>query len=323
MSCYYPRKGYLQNGKMLFQKPSGHSGAYVKIACKLCVGCRLDHRRNWATRMMHEASMHPDSQFVTFQYNDESIPPDGDLYQRDMQLFFKRLRRKLPERKIRYVYSGEYGEKYSRPHYHAIIFGLSLPDKIIKDTNDRGEALYQSEFLENIWGNGFTTIGAVSYQSCAYVAAYMLKDINGDYRKTDDEGNPNPYHTIDLSTGELTVRKRPYARYSNRPGIGAAWIDKYYRDVFPQDRVITMDGIRPVPPYYFHRLKKLDPKLYEIVKAKREASLDDEIVQANATPERLKVRETVKVAKIKSFKRGSKKSEPNKTFYTSGDNHNA
>jgi len=248
--------------------------------------------------MIHEASFYDHNQFLTLSYADDKIPDLGNLDQRDMQLFFKRLR-KTQNSPIRYVYCGEYGENTSRPHYHAIVFGLPLTDRQHFKSNDRGDKLYQSPQLEKLWGNGFVTIGDVTPQSCGYVAGYLTKDI-----KSTNFTNSEYLH-FNKSTGELTPRTRPFVRYSNRPGIGKRWIDKYYKDVFPQDVIRTRDGTSAVPQYYFDRLQKLDPEMYNYVKNKRDNALYTPHNKWNSKPDRLKVRETVKLAKLNLSKRGS------------------
>jgi len=310
MTCYHPLKAFTIEGGITFEKPSGHSGNHLKIPCRRCVGCRLDHRSEWATRMMAEASFHDSNLFLTLTYDPENIPPNGDLAPRDVTLFWKKLRKRFSDQKIRYVLAGEYGEKTSRPHYHAIAFGLNLSDKKADGKNDRGEIYYKSEILNDIWGHGNCVIGDVTFQSCGYVAGYMLKDIKSDYADNGD------YLHFNKTTGELTPRRKPFARYSNRPGIGSKWIKKYYKDVFPWDVVRTREGPRPVPEYYFRKLETIDPALHAVVKNKREAKLLEPAVIWNNSKPRLAVRETCKIAKVSGAKRGSRKSKENRIFVT-------
>jgi len=256
--------------------------------------------------MMHEASSYDSNQFLSFTYAPRFLPPKANLRPDDMRLFWKRARRAFGP--MRYVAAGEYGERTSRPHYHAIAFGLDLPDLVPKSKNDRGEILYGSKSLDEVWGLGSTKIGAVTFQSCGYVASYMLKDIKSDYARD------GTYQFINPKTGESFERLRPFARYSNRPGIGREWIDKYYRDVFPADVVRTVDGPRPVPEYYFKRLEKLDPALYAKVKNKREAAILEPRNIWNSRPSRLQVRKNCKLAKLNLSGRGSRKTSENRNF---------
>lgn len=312
MSCYHPIKRYITADGGTFEKPHGHSGAHTKHPCRKCTGCRLDHRTEWSLRMMHEASMHEDCQFVTLTYDDDHLPEDQSLDQTHMQKFFRRLRKEFSPKKIRFVYSGEYGGQTSRPHYHAIIFGLELDDLKKIDKNERGEPLYQSEKLEQIWGNGYCIVGAVTHQSCGYVASYMLKDIEGNYNK--DE----PYEIIDLETGEVRERRRPFARYSNRPGIGRSWFDEYHADCFPSDFITSKGKKYSVPGYYFRLLEERDPETYAEVKERREAAIYTDENKANTTKERLKSREICRKAKLSLRKRGTQQKPEQKTAFTVG-----
>lgn len=323
MSCDYPRTVYRAEGGILFEKPSGGSDGKFAIPCRQCTGCRMEHKRMWSIRMMHEAQMHEQSQFVTLTYNDESIPINGDLCEYDMQTFWKRLRDKH-EAKIRYVYSAEYGGEYSRPHYHAIIFGLDVPDLEKQGQNKRGESLYKSTWLDEIWGNGYTTTGTVTQQSCAYVAGYMLKDSLGNYHKTEKHVDQEtgkvsrrliPYISINTKTGECQERARPFARFSTKPGIGATWYEKYKGDVFPHDHLVIQDGKKSsVPDYYFRKLEKENPELHAALKSKREASIWTDAGIRENTNQRRAVRAICRDDRIKKSARGSCHQEENLTF---------
>ena len=113
---------------------------YIEIPCGKCIGCRLEYSRQWANRMMLEAKYHSQNWFVTLTYDDLHVPrsyygdpnsgealPSLTLRKRDIQLFFKRLRKQTGQN-FRYYACGEYGENTHRPHYHFIVFGLELDD---------------------------------------------------------------------------------------------------------------------------------------------------------------------------------------------------
>ena len=107
--------------------------------CGCCLPCRINNARTKQHRIMLEAKSHTNSAFITLTYNDEHLPFTLDglttLCKRDLQNYFKRLRRKL-KYEIRYFAVGEYGTKKSdittfegeRPHYHAIVFGINQLD---------------------------------------------------------------------------------------------------------------------------------------------------------------------------------------------------
>lgn len=130
------------------------------VPCGKCVSCRMSKSREWAVRIMHEADSYDAKCFATFTYDDENVPADMSVSKECLQRLIKRIRRKAEPRVIRYFACGEYGEKFGRPHYHAILFGLSTLDRSL---------------LEQSWDNGFIQVGSVSYESARYVADYMQK----------------------------------------------------------------------------------------------------------------------------------------------------
>lgn len=172
----------------------------IKIPCGKCRGCRAQKARAWADRMVLELDHSPKAIFLTLTYNDEHVPCRFDqstgqavlsLNKRDLQLFFKRLRKFSAEKvdvdgkkdfiskEIRYYACGEYGSRTHRPHYHAILYGLDLedfPDRKLHGVNELGNQFFISDILQNdIWKNGYCYMSDVSWNTCAYVARYVKK----------------------------------------------------------------------------------------------------------------------------------------------------
>ena len=150
------------------------------VPCGRCLACRISKRREWSLRMLHELADYDDAMFLTLTYNDDNLPPNGSLVKADLQKFFKRLRKRLDVdgRKIRYFACGEYGEQTQRPHYHAIIFGLSLRDEdkqLVVDSWDK-----MSWHVPQIKKKAF---GMVEPDSIAYVAQYIDKNIQVTWQK--------------------------------------------------------------------------------------------------------------------------------------------
>jgi hypothetical protein len=259
---------------------------------------------------MHEASLHKENCFITLTYNADNIPPDGGLIKSDVQKYFKRLRKRISPKKVKYYYCGEYGDKNGRPHYHILLFGYSYPDWLpLPHKSASGSELYTSPTLEKEWGLGFTQIGEVTFESAAYVSRYIMKKVLG---KAKDEIDPDtglkPYERYNDFTGEIVEVLPEYVSMSrggkaargSHGGIGAKWFDRYSSDCYPKDYV-THDGIkRGIPRYYDNLLKESNPDLYDDLKAER-ARIGYE--SEDNTPERLKVREKVAQAKTSRLKR--------------------
>lgn len=212
------------------------SGQYVVIPCGQCVACRLNKSREWATRCVLESKMHEDNCFITLTYDDAHLPKDYGLCKKHFTDFMKRLR-KNTGCKIRYYAAGEYGDLYSRPHYHACLFGWK-PDDLFLYCERNGVKLFLSETLSKAWQyQGYVTVGEVTFESAAYVARYVMKKITGS--KADDH---------------YCGRQPEYTVMSRRPGIGASFFEKYSTDIYGKDFIVIRDQIKCKPPKYFDRI---------------------------------------------------------------------
>jgi len=248
--------------------------------------------------------MHEENSVITLTYDDHHLPPGGTLCKQDYQKFMKRLRRSLPNKKIRFFHCGEYGQveadknkpqlesRLGRPHYHACIFNHQFTDLELFEEKKTGN-IYESKDLEKIWGKGFVTTMDLTLHSAGYVAQYITKKINGD--KKDEH-----YQKTCEVTGEIYPVLQEYATMSNKPGIGKAWWDKYKKDVFPSDDVIIMskDTFHHVttPGYYDRQLEIEDPELLKIIKEKRVIFAQEHI--KDNTLKRLITREVCKKAQV-------------------------
>lgn len=297
MPCYSPLKAWRGRKcgpsgkvKVVFEKEDS-CGISIDLPCGQCIGCRLERSRQWAIRMMHEASLHQDNCFVTFTYSPEHLPADLSLNKRHFQLFMKRLRKRCGA--VRFFHCGEYGESTGRPHYHAILFGFDFPDKVLY--SERGDVrLYSSVLLDELWGWGVCRIGSVSFESCAYVARYILKKVNGD-------DADRHYSRVNSITGEEYSIAPEYVTMSRRPGIARDWFLKYGDEVFPFDEVVSR-GFPSRPPRYYDSLLELsEPDVFVSVKRKRLSDMRKH--EEDLTPARLAVREKCAQARVRVFKR--------------------
>lgn len=230
--------------------------------------------------------MHRRNSFITLTYNDDEVPADGSVRVAVLQQFFKRLRKFVPPKSVRYLACGEYGEANGRPHYHAAVFGHGFDDRIaqVRET----PPLFRSQLLEKLWTNvesgrsfGHSSVGELTYESAAYVARYVMKKLTG------------------LRAEEYGGRKPPFAVMSLKPGLGAKWFERYGEDVFPADEIVHEGRRHRVPRYYDSLYGETE---IEPIKAKREAA-------ALARPEdltdaRMRVREGVAEARLRAFRRG-------------------
>lgn len=339
MSCYFPLVGVdtgtinLETGKRVLSiRPHGTKvdSSLVKevipIPCGRCIGCRLDRSRQWADRCMLELMYHERACFLTLTYDDFHIPrrfygdhqtgsarPCFTLSLRDLQLFFKRVRKAFPGRSIRYFGCGEYGPTTLRPHYHVILFGLDFEDRVeLPRQSKTGQKLYTSDKLNTLWSfpprgvlgesystesslAGIATVQDVTWETCAYTARYVQKKLYGYEAKFYAEHNLDP----------------PFSVMSRRPGIGRRYYDEH-PDLFDyqQIHVPTADGGKSIyPPRYFMKcLEASDEEKAEALKnvrkqlvKERQALLESEL--QIPYEQYLHQQNDIKLAQIKSLKR--------------------
>lgn len=154
---------------------------YIEVPCGKCYNCLRTRANQWVFRLNREMRYHLCACFLTLTYDDEHLPSDGSLCYKHVQDFYKRIRKQL---QFRHFTIGEYGPENLRPHYHAILFGLSQNDEV---------------FLREKWPYGFIQLGSVTDASVNYVAGYCCK-------------NSIDYESLGL---------RPqFTRCSTRPAIG-------------------------------------------------------------------------------------------------------
>lgn len=289
MPCYRPVTVFKPDdgGAISFRELKGHRE--IRIPCGKCIGCRLEIVDAWAFRCMAEASMHKHNHFLTMTYDDDNLPADESLNHRDWQLFAKRLREKAGP--FRFFMCGEYGDNTQRPHYHALLFGLDIPDRVKCNSVYSVNTLYDSEMLREVWGKGFVTLGEVSHASAKYCATYALKRVSEDLEAE--------RYTWVTRYGEVLVRKQPYGKMSLRPGIGAEWLAKYKSDVANHGAVFQNQFAKKVPRYFCELMEKVDPVGAELLQYTKEEKAKSVYNPENVTRDRLEVREQVAHARRK------------------------
>lgn len=153
------------------------------VPCGKCFECQQQKQNEWFVRNYFQWQSQPanTSFFYTLTYNNESVPKFSTKWsvclvfsKRHITLFLKRLRKRLLKIGItlRYMVTSEYGEKYKRPHYHALFY-LSCPVNPF--------VFYK--MVEDAWQYGFVkygeNVGVISdMRGIRYVTKYVTKDMS-------------------------------------------------------------------------------------------------------------------------------------------------
>lgn len=285
MSCESQLEAYRPalGGPVVFKPPTnGRAYTPIQIPCGQCILCRLEHARQWAVRITHEAQLWDQSSFITLTYDDEHLPNHGSLDYSHLQKFWKRLRKTLGP--LRYYAVGEYGDNTLRPHYHACVFGHAFTEnRLILRTAPT--MLWTNQQLNDAWGMGHVSVGALTFQTAQYTASYVTKKLN----------NKRRYVTVNKETGELQPLIQPRAFMSLRPAIGRDWLDLHGLSVYDHDRVIINGRPQKPAKYYDRWLEKIAPSKIETIKANRRAKAKHETKdQTHARAENARARGRIK-----------------------------
>lgn len=232
----------------------------------------MTYRQVWAGRIQLEARCHAASLFFTLTYSPEFLPDPPQLEPDDLQKFLKRFRKAISPRRIRFFACGEYGSRSLRPHYHGVFFGIECN-------------IDNANILKKAWSLGHVQVAELSPARASYVAKYVCKDVSADDKV------PEGW-------------QREFARMSNKPGIGALYVDRMAEKVnevnlnqrsrgYPAVSELAGGSMRIGPVYYptgryvRDRLQKQIPdgqksKLSKMLQAERKHSAERSERIANA-----------------------------------------
>lgn len=247
--------------------PTLHLDKTLLLPCGKCAGCRTSEAKSWALRCTLELQEHRKAAFTTLTYDDRWLPPT--LEKRHLQLFFKRLRKKMgPNRPIRFFASGEYGEQTHRPHYHAILYGISESEKAI---------------IQDHWKYGHARTTGITPARIAYTAGYTAKKLSDRERKKEER--------VDPSTGEVYQWQPPFLQMSRRPGIGGE-ARKYAAS---WRSYALLNGTKQPVPRFLHEAWKKQATPEQIEKLALEKK--ERIEQLAITLQMLAANEEIEIAK--------------------------
>lgn len=236
----------------------------ITIPCGRCENCLKRKVSAWSFRLMQEDKYSDSSYFLTLTYGINTVPLSKNRFmevrKRDLQLFFKRLRKAHEgfgdtSKPIKYYAVGEYGGKFKRPHYHIILFNARLECLI----NPKLAAYAKRGLIEldgtvpmdcKPWQHGHCTIGTVSGASVGYTMKYVAKPAFRPMHKNDDRMPEFSLSSQNLGLGYLTEKMKSWHR----------------KDITGRQYVVGEDGKKYSMPRYY-RVKLLTLQEKEMLKA--------------------------------------------------------
>lgn len=161
----------------------------IPVPCGKCPVCFKRKVSHWSFRLQQQDKYSHESHFITLTYDTKHLPISENGYQslckRDVQLFFKRLR-KANSCTLKYFAVGEYGGKTARPHYHVLLFNAAI------------------QTIQPAWGLGHCHYGFVSGASVGYTLKYMMKGRWRPYSDDDDREPQRAFMSKGLGLDYLT-----------------------------------------------------------------------------------------------------------------------
>lgn len=209
-------------------------GNWADVPCGRCVACRLNKAQEWSIRITNEVGMTKDCCFLTLTYSDEYLPQNMSVSKKEMQDFMKRFRKSLGKLKIRYFLSGEYGDQFSRPHYHLILLGVGVEHPVFKNKHISKQGFWCEV---DAWKKGHSFVAPVSYEVANYVARYTMKKQTGEKGKA--------YYAEKGIEPEFSLKSI---------GIGRDYCDNNAKVLKHLNMIRTNKGYAPLPRYYVNRL---------------------------------------------------------------------
>lgn len=180
------------------------TGKLIPIPCGKCLGCMIDNRTLWNSRLTYEY-INQRSAMVTLTYDDYFLPYNpGAIYptvrRSDVHRFVDNLRHyvkslpSLPEgstKDFKVFGVSEYGSSSTRrPHYHMLVFGLDW--------------LYFRDIIQKKWYKGHIDIGPIMKGGVRYCLKYLDKQFGRKedvLHETFDYGCDKPFRFISPGLG--------------------------------------------------------------------------------------------------------------------------
>lgn len=167
---------------------------------------------------------------------------------------------------FRYFGVGEYGESSTRPHYHAVLYGL--------------DCMEASEVLAERWPYGFTQVRPFAREHAPYISGYVVK-------KMRDRNDPR-----------LEGRVPEFARMSRRPALGTGSLVELEKWLGTRPGVDYLSRERDVPKGI-----RVDGQIYPLGRTLVEKLRESIGICPSEDPRRYSVRKAAQlVADLPQFK---------------------
>lgn len=227
-----------------------HLKTGVCVPCGKCASCLQKKVKDTQFRLHAEVKDEKNlfSGFLTLTYSPENLPKDG-VCKRDVQLFFKRLRK--AGWKFKYIVVSEYGPETFRPHYHALVFFQKVGKTYIhvRDLFDIEKSICR------FWQLGNIELNEILEERITYIANYHVTRGFSPQGKNINFRQSSKGLGINFIESEKKVDWIRHNQCSNELGFQSA-VPRYYRDKV----IITEEEKEEIKskqdPDYFHLINE-------------------------------------------------------------------
>lgn len=226
--------------KRPFVNPDLYVQDWVPVPCGKCGVCRKNKVDEWSFRLRQQMKVAHSAHFVTLTYDPNFVPMTKNgfmtLARDDITKYFKRLRKWMSDDKVdmpafKFYLVGEYGETFSRPHYHGIFFNATI-DHIQEAWCYINKDIPRSEVTQLL---GITHFGNVTSDSIAYCVKYLDKGRQVPKHARDDR--VKEFSRMSRGLGQNYLTPEMIAWHRADPSRNYAWngkykiaLPKFYRD---------------------------------------------------------------------------------------------
>lgn len=201
------------------------------VACKKCIACKINKTSEWTMRCGVEQPYWKNSKFITLTLDDEHVG-DNSLDKKELSTFYKALRQDLGDEKIKHFSCGEYGDKFSRKHYHAIVFGIGDDVRYRELIYKNWKKCDRDYFFGRKW---YKSYAPVTHDDIQYVCGYVQKKLYGLKAEEEYEGRTPPFQLCSQNIGERyfidnikeIIKEKSILYYGKRVPIPETWRRKY------------------------------------------------------------------------------------------------
>lgn len=213
------------------------------MPCGQCSYCRANKITLWSNRIQSEINKSR-STFLTLTYDsnhltyvkDEQGKINYSLNKNDVHKFFDNLRHQVKNlpliplhntKDFKYLLVGEYGGRFNRPHYHAIVMGLDFKQ-------------FKQLYI-NLWRHGSIKSLPTNNATVRYCLDYMSKNLNGELAQA-------VYDKLNI--------ERPFMNCSNK--IGFDYFQKHSEEINNTGFIKNANKLLQVPTYYKNLFYRYD-----------------------------------------------------------------